>query len=293
MRTVLRKEKRDMTKATTERTSGKSSRAGIALVGFGAMGEQLYNLLREHGAGDLITTVIEHPDRLGAARAKLPASVTVAPELNDMLAAATGLMVECAGHAALRKHAAPALAAGVDVLVASVGALADAQIESALREAAAASGSRVFIPSGALGGLDALASARYAGLEEVIYISNKAPSAWRGTKAEQMVDLDAVREPTVFLTCNAREAALQFPQNANVAAAVALAGIGFEKTQVRLTVDPNAKGNRHRIMAKGQFGMIDVTVEGRTLPSNPKTSMLAPMSLLKSILNRQQALVLA
>jgi aspartate dehydrogenase len=277
----------------TKATTSGHGRGGIALVGFGAMGEQLYSLLREHGVADWVTTVIEHPDRLEAARAKLPVSVSVVGELDEKLAAGTALLVECAGHAALRKHAAPALRAGIDVLVASVGALADAQIESDLRQAAASAGSRVLIPSGALGGLDALASARYAGLEEVVYISNKGPSAWRGTKAEQMVDLDGVREPTIFLTCSAREAALQFPQNANVAAAVALAGIGFDKTQVKLTVDPNAKGNRHRIMAKGQFGTVDVTVEGKTLPSNPKTSMLAAMSLLKSIMNRQQALVLA
>lgn len=277
-----------MTNAT-----GPGQKRDIALVGFGAMGQQLYDLLREHGAADWVGTVIEHPDRIDAARAKLPAAVSVVAELDGKRAASTSFVVECAGHAGLKKHAPVALRAGIDVLVASVGALADAQIETELREVASAAGSRVLIPSGALGGLDALASARYAGLEEVVYISNKGPNAWRGTKAEQMVDLDKVREPTVFLTCTAREAALQFPQNANVAAAVALAGIGFDKTQVKLTVDPNAKGNRHRIMAKGQFGMVDVTVEGKTLPSNPKTSMLAAMSLLKSILDRQQALVLA
>lgn len=269
------------------------SRPAIVLVGYGAIGEQLLSLLQERGAGDWVVAVVEREDRMQAARKRLPETIQVASGLDRAVAQGVSLVVECAGHQALAQHAARALEAGVDVLVASVGALADAELEAALRAAATRGASRILIPSGALGGLDVLASARHAGLDEVTYVSNKAPAAWRGTRAEQLVALDDLREPTVFFTGNAREAALAFPQNANVAAAVALAGAGFERTAVKLTADPQAKGNRHRIMARGAFGMIDVTVEGRTLPNNPKTSMLAPMSLLRAILARREALVLA
>jgi aspartate dehydrogenase len=88
-------------------------------------------------------------------------------------------------------------------------------------------------------------------------------------------------EIDAFFSGDARTAALDFPQNAQVAAAVAMSGIGFEKTQVSLTVDPFALGNTHFIHALGKFGEISVTINGKTLENNPKTSLLAPLSLVR------------
>jgi aspartate dehydrogenase len=259
----------------------------IAIIGYGAIGKTVDRLLQKGDAARLCA-VISLPEFADAARRDqaTPVHVNVAGALSER----PSLFVECGGHGALRAHGEAALEAGVDLLVASVGALSDAALEAALRAAAARGGAQVLIPSGALGGLDALASARYAGLDEVRYTSVKAVKAWRGTHAEKLANLDKVDRATVFFTGNAREAASLFPQNANVAAAVALAGAGFERTQVTLTADPAAKGNRHRIQATGAFGMIDVTVEGRTLPDNPKTSMLAPMSIVRAIEARRSAL---
>ena len=123
------------------------------------------------------------------------------------------------------------------------------------------------------------------------YSSRKAPSAWRGTKAEKVLDLDAVVSAQVFYEGSARQAALDFPQNANVVAAVALAGIGFERTRVRLIVDPETTGNRHVLEARGAFGEISAAVLARTLPDNPKTSMLTPYSLVRAIANLSEELV--
>lgn len=265
----------------------------IALVGFGAIGRQLYDLLQQNEAAGWVKAVIEHPGRLADARATLPAAVLVSSQLRDAADAGADLVIECAGHRALREQGGAALEAGMDLLVASVGALADRDLEAALRAAAQRAGRRIMIPSGALGGLDVLCAARHAGLKEVTYVSNKSCAAWRGTPAEQAIDLDALAQPTVFFSGSAREAALAYPQNANVAAAVALAGLGFERTRVELTADPQATGNRHRIRASGDFGAIDVTVEGRTLPANPKTSILAPMSLLNAVLKQGDRLTFA
>jgi aspartate dehydrogenase len=149
----------------------------------------------------------------------------------------------------------------------------------------------VLVPAGAIGGLDVLGAARMAGLERVDYTGRKAPKAWRGTRAERLVDLDGVTEAGVFFEGDARTTALEFPQNANVVAAVALAGIGFEKTRVRLMVDPAASSNRHRVEASGAFGQFAVDVTARTLPQNPKTSMLAPYSLLRALRNRADTIV--
>jgi aspartate dehydrogenase len=232
--------------------------------------------------------VITLPEFVEAVRGEQAAPVYTA--VADALAARPTLFVECGGHGALRAHGASVLQGGVDLLVASVGALADAELERTLLEAAKRGNAQVLLPSGALGGLDALGSARYAGLDEVRYTSVKAVRAWRGTHAETLLDLDKVERATEFFKGNARDAARLFPQNANVAAAVALAGCGFERTSVVLTADPGARGNRHRIQASGPFGMIDVTVEGKTLPDNPKTSMLAPMSLVRAIESRSAAI---
>jgi aspartate dehydrogenase len=265
----------------------------IGLIGFGAIGQTLFKLLQEHGEGIAVAAIVEQPSLQESVLARVPPSTRVVSSVEELLSARLDLVVECAGHAALKASGAVVLRAGVDLLVASVGALADVTIETALRDAASRSGAKVRIPSGALGGLDVLGAARLAGLDAVTYLSNKAPRAWKGTAAEGMVDLDGLTQATVFFTGNAREAALRFPQNANVAAAVALAGAGFEKTQVHLAADPHAIGNRHRIQASGSFGEIDVSILGRTLAMNPKTSMLAPYSLVRSVMNLSSALVVS
>lgn len=258
----------------------------VGAIGWGAIGRTLGRVLDARGAS-VVAALVRQRAAPGAGD---PPRVT---SVDALLGAGVDVVVECAGHGALREHGARVLAAGRDLLVASVGALADPALQAALESAARAGGARLLVPSGALGGLDALAAARLAGLDEVAYESTKAPAAWRGTEAEALVDLDALDAPRAFLETDARDAARRFPQNANVAAAVALAGLGFERTRVRLVADPAAAGNRHRIVASGAFGRIDVQVLGRVLPDNPKTSVLAPHSLAHAVLNRGAAIALA
>ncbi len=264
----------------------------IAIVGFGAMARALVRLLAEHAPGIAVLSIMvrDVPEAAGAA---LPPGARFVTSVQDLLAQPLDLVVECAGHAALRSLGVPILESGADLLVASVGALADVSLEAALVQAARAGRAKLRIPSGALGGLDVLGAARMGGLQTVIYRSRKAPQAWYGTSAEQMIDLAHLTEEATFFTGNARSAALAFPQNANVAAAVALAGMGFEKTQVNLTADPSAIGNTHFIEATGEFGSIHIAINGKTLVDNPKTSMLAPLSLVRCLLNLSQSIVIA
>jgi aspartate dehydrogenase len=260
----------------------------VAIIGFGAIGGALAKGLADTPQD--VVGILARESSVDAIRAKVGGNVPVVTQIGDLLALGPAVVVEAAGHAALRAHGAAVLAHGTDLIVSSVGALADATLESALR-AAACTGGRLVIPSGAMGGLDALGAALRAGLDDVSYVSRKAPSAWKGTKAESLIDLGAVTSAQVFYEGTAREAALDFPQNANVVAAVALAGIGFDRTRVRLMVDPAATGNRHLLEARGPFGEISATVLARTLPDNPKTSMLAPYSLVRAISNLADPLV--
>ncbi|WP_169053361.1 aspartate dehydrogenase [Falsirhodobacter xinxiangensis] len=250
----------------------------LGMIGFGAIGQQIARQLSTVPVGAILST----PRALEQTRAVAPAGALVTADWDAFAAFAPTLVVECAGHAALRALGVRVLGLGADLVIASVGALADHETEADLRRAAERGG-RIVIPSGALGGLDVLGSARHAGLDKVRYESRKAPAAWLGTPAEDTLDLRAVTSPVVFFTGTAREAALAFPKNANVAATVALAGTGFDATEVALIADPEATGNRHVILASGAFGEIAISVNGRVLPDNPKSSVLAPSSLTRAI----------
>jgi aspartate dehydrogenase len=171
-----------------------------------------------------------------------------------------------------------------------VGALATPGLLERLKAAAVRGRAKLILPAGAVAGIDAIRAARLAGLDSVEYLSRKPPLAWRGTPAEKSVDLEGLREAATFYDGNAGEAARNYPQNANVAATVALAGLGLEATRVKLVADPAARGNRHEITASGAFGRLEIAIEGRPLPGNPKTSMLAALSLLRLIENRAGAM---
>ncbi len=256
----------------------------VAVIGYGAIGSFVVAHLNAEPSIE-VAAVFSLPPPLTC-----PAPVV--GSIEALLATRPDLVIECAGHQALREAGETVIRNGTDLLVVSVGALADAALERTLRDAAASVGGRLLIPGGALGGIDAISAAREAGLDSVEYSGRKAPAAWKGTPAEKMIALDAVTSAETFLECDARTAALQFPQNANVVAALALAGHGFEKTKVRLIVDPAANGNNHSFVARGAFGEITATIRSTTLPSNPKTSVLAPFSLIQTI-KKRAGLILA
>ena len=161
-----------------------------------------------------------------------------------------------------------------------------------LNQAAESGGGRILLPAGAIGGIDAVAAMRVAGLKSVKYRSRKPPAAWRGSPAEAVADLDRLTERTVLYRGNAGEAALRFPQNANVAAALALAGLGFDATEVELVADPAAPGNVHEIEAEGAAGRFAIQLQGKPSRSNPKTSALAAMSVARALLNQSAAVVI-
>lgn len=196
---------------------------------------------------------------------------------------AVDLLIDCAGHEGLAAHGARALALGVDVLTLSLGALADDDLRNALTQAAIRGGATLHLASGAIGALDALRAARVGGLTQVTYTGRKPPEGWRGSPAEDLLNLNAVNEPTPHFHGTARDAALRYPKNANVAAAVALAGVGFDATQVTLIADPQAAGNIHEISMEGVFGTAHFQITGNSLPDNPRSSALAAMSAVAAI----------
>jgi aspartate dehydrogenase len=259
----------------------------ILLIGYGAIGK----LVAAGIAGERrvkLSVLVRPPYREETAEA-LGRNVEVVSSLDEM-EEVPELAIECAGHPAVAQYGEACISSGSDFFVTSVGALTDPVVLKRLTDAARVHLGKLLIPAGAIGGVDALAAARCGGLDRVQYTSRKAPSAWRGTPAEQMVDLDSLKEATEFWRGNAGDAARLFPQNANVAATIALAGLGFERTEVSLNADPAAPGNIHVIEAEGTFGRMRVEMQGKPLPTNPKTSTLAALSVLRAIHNRTGAM---
>ncbi|RXE46698.1 aspartate dehydrogenase [Chromohalobacter israelensis] len=250
----------------------------VMMIGYGAMGRAVHELLP---SGMTLRWVVVPESSVAETVARLGQDVEVMTSV-DTCRERPDLVVECAGQAGLAEHGGAVLARGWSLAVVSVGALADDALYGRLHDAARRSGGKLHVLAGAVAGMDGLAAAREGGLESVTYEARKAPASWRGSHAEELVDLDAVAQPTVFFEGSAGDAARRFPANANVAATVALAGLGMENTTVRLTVDPDTTRNTHRIHARGHFGEFEIELSGYPLASNPKTSTLAALSVVRA-----------
>lgn len=275
----------------TRSRRGAAAATRIALIGYGAIGELVARTLGE--AGDpRIVAVLMRPGRAGSVDDRIPSGAVAVEALEAAFALEPDLVVECAGQEALRSFGPAVAARGIDLMAIATGALADAPFRERLLEAARASGARVLVPAGATAGLDGLGALRIGGLDRVRYISAKPPRAWRGTRAEALLDLDTVAERTVFFSGRADEAALAFPKNANLAATVALAGAGFERTIVELVADPSLAGNTSRIEAEGRCGRLLVELAGPAMADNPKTSAITALSLVRAIRNEAAAFVI-
>jgi aspartate dehydrogenase len=228
-------------------------------------------------------------DRLGDT---LATSRKVVTDIAALLSDRPEAVAECASHVAVREYGAKILASGCDLVLISIGSLSDEDLRRELEQAAKRGGSRLVLPAGAIGGVDALVAAKLSGLESVTYIGRKPPEAWVGTAAEKIVDLHGLTKPTAFFEGNAREAAGNYPFNANVAATLGLAGIGFEQTKVRLVADPDVSRNVHEFVVRSACGDFSVRLEGRPSAVNPKTSLMAGFSVARELLNRAGTVVI-
>ena len=270
----------------------------IAIIGYGAVAQAVLRHLspyREPGGRDgkavEVLAVLLRPGWEAKPRAEAAIPVPFIDDIGKLIALKPDLVLECAGQAAVKQYAEAIAAAGIDLLTISMGAFADAGFHARVSAAALASGSQTIIPAGAVGALDVLSAVRHDGIDSVTFRSTKPPKAWMGTAAEKAVDLARVTGPVCFFTGDAREAASAYPQNANVAAAVALAGAGFEKTKIELVADPAATGNLNEIVAEGPFGKFEIRQLGKTRPEAPRTSISAPLSIVRAVLNRGAGLV--
>ncbi len=269
----------------------------LGLIGYGNIGRSLVEQLVEARLPKLEhLTVLCLPQEesethtvLGETCKGSSMATEVVIGIGGLLAAHPDLVVECAGHQAAIAFVPTLLEAGIEVVVVSVGALADRKLEEALHAAAEKGNTRFILPAGAVGGIDLLSAVSAAGGCEVSYRGTKPPKAWTGTPAAEILDLNGLKTATTFFTGDARRAAREYPKNANVAATLALAGAGFEATQVELVADPAAPGNIHEYRVTSPLATYSIRIENRASAGNVKTSASTIFSVLREIRNRVSA----
>jgi aspartate dehydrogenase len=197
----------------------------------------------------------------------------------------TQIVVESASRAAVRDYAKHILADGKYLIIFSVGELIDQKFFSDLESEAVKHSGVIHIPSGAIAGLDAIKSVRKS-LEKVTISTTKNPRSLAGAPYFDIyknIHLQELKESTILYEGDVRNAVELFPSNVNVFAALTLATGNITKIKVRIIADPNVKVNRHEIIVRGGFGILQVVTNNIPHPENPRTSELAVLSAIETV----------
>ena len=229
---------------------------------------------------DLNIVAVYDIDEARAQRTAESCGAYVCTSFQALLGYDVDTLVEAASIDAVHDHAIEALHADKNLVIMSVGSLADASFYKELTETARARNCRVHIPSGAIAGLDAVRAAAIAGIERITLRTTKPPQALgiRTTVRKRIFQGSA----TTCITA--------FPKNINVAVALSLAA--RSEVQVEIWADPEVDSNIHEVNAEGSFGKIAITLVNVPCPDNPKTSQLAASSLISLLLGLDEPLVI-
>jgi len=194
------------------------------------------------------------------------------------------IIVEAASQDAVNSFGKKIVEAGKSLMIMSVGALGDPFFLSEMLDIASQNGSHIYVPSGAIAGVDAIRSVKHL-LDSVVLTTTKNPIALAGAPFFNLTKINVyeITEKTVIYDGIAADAVKKFPANINVAAILSLAGIGIERTKVRIIADPYTYVNQHEITAKGKFGEMTIVVRNKPSPNNPKTSFLAVLSAIECL----------
>jgi len=250
----------------------------IGLIGCGSIGTFLLESLNIKGVlpGCRISAVLEHkgkPEREVAERY----GVTCCPDLESLLKSDLNMVVEAANIQTVKAYACRILESGKHMVIISIGALADEEFGRKVEEAARTGGAQIYLPSGAIGGLDILKAAASMKQLDSVTLTTRKP-------AKSLTD-EPLEAEKVLYDGTASEAIRLFPKNINVSIILSLAGLGVHQTRVRIIADPSIDRNIHVIEASGAFGKMLLQVENTPMPSNTKTSYLAALSILSVLRN--------
>jgi len=269
----------------------KKKRLKIALIGYGAISQMLFDIFRDRKPAIDIVGVLVRPGHAKATQKQVGRKVAVVESLKALLKLKPDVVVEAASQQAVRDWGETILKKGIDFMVIATGAYGDPKLWKRHLATAAKSGARLRLPSGAIAGLDGLLAMRHDGLSRVKYVSIKPPHAWSGTPAETDFDLPSIKEPTIIFRGTPADAGRLYPKNANLAVTVALCGAGLDKTEIELVADPTLPPgtNASRLEVEGDSGELKMERLGRAMPDNPKTGVLTALTMADDLMKMVRA----
>jgi aspartate dehydrogenase len=247
----------------------------FGLIGCGAIGHEVMRAAQAGALGpgvELAAVLVRRPRK----------EPLVTSDADAFFGHGLDAVLECAGHQAVRDHGVRCLESGANLVLTSIGALVDQELHDRLVRAATRAG-QLTPASAGIGALDILGAAAVGGLSRVRMTVRKDPSAWYGTEAESLCDLASLREPRTIYEGSVREGAARYPQNVNVSAAVALAGLGLDRTGLTIIADPTIRTHVIEIVAEGAFGSFRFVEDVEPTEENPKTGKLVAMAVIKTI----------
>lgn len=263
----------------------------IGIIGYGTIGKEIAKLIQSKQAGDIELKIIlvKNTNKISTSDVN---DLFFTEDESTFFNQDLDIIIEAAGHSALQLYGERSLVSGSNLLIISVGALADSALYEKLQNAAKEANKQIIIPSAAIAGLDRIAAGALGEMDEITLITRKPPKSWFGTIAEEKVDLATITEPYCIFEGNARESSKLFPESVNVSATLSIAGVGFEKTKVQVYVDPTIERNTHTIKAKGYFGQVEISVQNVPYKQNPKSSPIVAMSVAKVLKNFTTSIVI-
>lgn len=254
----------------------------VGIIGCGTIGSELAIACaaRMRDSMDLIGICDSDEKKTSALNGLLKGKVPVM-KLDGLIKKAD-LIVEAASALVSADILKKAIESKKDIMIMSIGGLIG---NEDLLQRAAKESIKVYLPSGAISGIDALKSARAGRIDSVTLTTRKPPRGLEGAPylKEKDIKLSDISKETVIFDGTAKEAIKGFPQNVNVCAALSLAGIGADKTRVRIVTSPDYVKNIHEVEIKGDFGNITTRTENVPSGSNPKTSQLAIFSAIATL----------
>jgi len=183
------------------------------------------------------------------------------------------VVFEAASQEAVAQYGAPVLEAGKDLIMMSIGSFFNDALRKKLENTARKYHRKIYLPSGAVCGIDGVLAASIEKLDSVTLVTTKPPASLG----------KSVEERTIVFEGTARDAVKQFPRNINVAACLSLAGVGFDETKVEIIADPVETRISHKILAHGRFGRLRAEVENMPNPNNPQSSYMASLSAIATL----------
>jgi len=254
----------------------------VGLVGCGAIGSELARSIDNKKIPGLELIAICDKNKVKENKlARSLRKIPVTSSIEEVIEKAD-LIIEAASSDIVGELVQKALSKNKDIMVMSVGGMIDYLhlfTEAKKRKR------HIYLPSGAIAGLDGIKAAKEAHIDSVTLETSKPLAGLEGASylLEKNIDLRGIKKKVIVFEGSCQEAVRAFPKNINVAATLSFAGIGMEKTKVRIIADPSLKRNVHHIIVKGDFGKLEVSTENVPSPSNPRTSYLAVLSAIATL----------